>query len=286
MGVLIQILANYAPYIYLVCGLVALYQLYRLLQVRADRRQAVFSLERERAIRNLYGIFTVALMLVLVMGATYFASSTLPRAAAAEPTPADELPPQFSLQIVPTNTPLPATPSATPTGTLTPPAPPPTTTVTTTGVTAATVDPAVAALTPAAPPAVQTEETPATQPTATATATPEPAPPPAVAAAPVCDERSSIASPGNGATVSGVFTLVGTATHDAFNFYKVEFAPGENASGGFTYLADGRGPVFGGALASVDTRGFGNGPWTFQLTVVDQTGNYPDPCKVTVIVQN
>ncbi len=43
MVVLIEILASYAPYIYLVCGLVALYQLYRLLQVRADRRQAVFS---------------------------------------------------------------------------------------------------------------------------------------------------------------------------------------------------------------------------------------------------
>jgi hypothetical protein len=102
----------------------------------------------------------------------------------------------------------------------------------------------------------------------------------------VCDERSSITAPGNGAAVSGVFSLVGTATHDAFNFYKVEFAPGANATSGFTYLADGRGPVFGGTLASIDTRGFGNGPWTFQLTVVDQTGNYPEPCRVTVNVQN
>ncbi len=81
MGVLIQILATYAPYIYLVCGLVALYQLYRLTQVRADRRQAVFSLERERAVRSLYSIFTIALILVAVMGVTYFASSTLPKAA-------------------------------------------------------------------------------------------------------------------------------------------------------------------------------------------------------------
>lgn len=269
MLVLIEILANYAPYIYLVCGLVALYQLYRLLQVRADRRQAVFSLERERAIRNLYGIFSVALILVLVMGVTYFASSTLPKAAAAEQTPDAELPPEFSLQIVPTNTPLPVTPSATPTTTITPSPPPPTVTV--------TIDPTVAALTPA----VQAS------PAADATATLTPAPPPApVAASPACDERGNITSPGNGATVSGVFTLVGTATHDAFNFYKVEFAPGANATSGFTYLADGRGPVFGGALASVDTRGFGNGPWTFQLTVVDQTGNYPEPCRVTVIVQN
>jgi hypothetical protein len=263
MGVLIQILATYAPYIYLVCGLVALYQLYRLTQVRADRRQAVFSLERERAVRGLYGIFTIALMLVAVMAVTYFASSTLPRAAAAEPAPTEQLPPEFSLQIVPTNTPLPATPSATPTTTITPSPPPPTITT--------TVAPPVAALTPLPP---------------TPTVTPEVAPPAPVAAAPICDERSSITTPGNGATVSGVFSLVGTASHDAFDFYKVEFAPGANASGGFTYLADGRGPVFGGTLASVDTRGFGNGPWTFQLTVVDQTGNYPEPCRVTVIVQN
>ncbi len=268
MGVLIQLLATYAPYIYLVCGLVALYQLYRLTQVRADRRQAVFSLERERAVRNLNGIFTIAVLLLLVMGATYFAGSTLPKPSAAQPTPAEALPAEFSLQIVPTNTPLAATPSATPTTTITPSPPPPTVTV--------TVDPAVAALTPTAP-AAPTEST--------ATPTVESAPAPVVAA-PVCDERSSIASPGNGATVSGVFTLVGTATHDDFAFYKVEFAPGANATSGFTYLADGRGPVFGGALASVDTRGFSNGPWTFQLTVVDQTSNYPDPCRVTVIVQN
>jgi hypothetical protein len=263
MGVLIQLLATYAPYIYLVCGLVALYQLYRLTQVRADRRQAVFSLERERAVRSLYGIFTIALLLVAVMGVTYFASSTLPRAAAATPT--EELPPEFSLQIVPTNTPLPATPSATPTTTVTPSPLPPTTT--------ATVDPTIQALTPLPP-------------TPTATVETAPPPPPPVAVASVCDERGSITAPGNGATVNGVFSLVGTATHDAFNFYKVEFAPGANATGGFTYLADGRGPVFGGTLASVDTRGFGNGPWTFQLTVVDQTGNYPEPCRVTVIVQN
>ena len=263
MGVLIQVLATYAPYIYLVCGLVALFQLYRLTQVRADRRQAVFSLERERAVRGLYGIFTIALTLVAVMGVTYFASSTLPQAAAAEPAATEELPPEFSLQIVPTNTPLPATPSATPTATVTPSPPPPTITV--------TVDPTVAALTPLPP---------------TPTATPEAAPVAPVAAAPVCDERSSITSPGNGAAVSGVFSLVGTATHDAFDFYKVEFAPGANASSGFTYLADGRGPVFGGTLASIDTRGFGNGSWTFQLTVVDQTGNYPEPCRVTVVVQN
>jgi hypothetical protein len=86
--------------------------------------------------------------------------------------------------------------------------------------------------------------------------------------------------------VSGVFTLIGTATHEQFSYYKVEFAPGANAQNGFTYLADGRGPVFNGALASINSRGFANGPWTFQLTVVDLTGNYPEPCRVTLYIEN
>jgi hypothetical protein len=118
-----------------------------------------------------------------------------------------------------------------------------------------------------------------------APATPAPAP---VAAAPAAcpDPRTAILAPGNGATVSGVFSLIGTASHEQFNFYKIEFAPGANAGGGFTYLADGRGQVFNGALANVDSRSLANGPWTFQLTVVDMTGNYPEPCRVTVNVQN
>ena len=264
MGVLIQIVATYAPYIYLVCGLVALYQLYRLTQVRADRRQAVFSLERERALRELYGIFTVAMVLLLVMGITYFSSITLPKASVAGPSPQETLPPEFSLQIVPTNTPLPATPSATPTATITPV--PPT----------AIADRGSANGTSHRRPLRRSY---AYADTAASRRWPRRRPP-----APTHAHRSP--RRGTVRIVSGVFTLIGTATHEQFGFYKVEFAPGANATGGFTYLADGRGPVFGGALANVDTRGLSNGPWTFQLTVVDQTSNYPDPCRVTVNVQN
>ena len=67
MGVVFQVVATYAPYIYLACGLVALYQLYRLWQVRGERRQAVFSLEREKAVRDLSGIFSVAVILLAVV---------------------------------------------------------------------------------------------------------------------------------------------------------------------------------------------------------------------------
>lgn len=262
MLVLLQIIATYAPYIYLVCGLVALYQLYRLWQVRSERRQALFSLERERAVRDLSSIFTTAMVLLVLMGVTYFASRTLPQAIVAAPEAEPTLPPEFAIVITPTNTPLPVTPSATPTGTMTPTPEPPT------------------------PDPLQATQTAVALANATPTNTPE-APPAPQTSAPACpDPRAVISSPGNGATVSGVFNLVGTATHEQFSFYKVEFAPGADAQQGFTYLADGRGQVFDGTLASINTRGFANGPWTFQLTVVDLTGNFPDPCRVTLIVAN
>ena len=38
MSLIIQVLATYAPWIYAACGLVALYQIYRILLVRAERR--------------------------------------------------------------------------------------------------------------------------------------------------------------------------------------------------------------------------------------------------------
>ncbi|MCS6828468.1 MAG: hypothetical protein NZ553_17770 [Caldilinea sp.] len=258
MVVVFQIIATYAPYIYLICGLTALYQLYRLWQVREERRQAIFMLERERAVRELGGIFSVAMLLLVIMGFTYFASRTIPQAIVAAPDAEPTLPPQFALAITPTNTPLPVTPSPTPTETATPTPEPPT----------------------PQPGQQQTIEQPPTP-------TPESAPVAQAGSPPACpDARAVISSPGNGATVSGVFTLIGTATHEQFSYYKVEFAPGANAQNGFTYLADGRGPVFNGALASINSRGFANGPWTFQLTVVDLTGNYPDPCRVTLYIEN
>ena len=110
MSLIIQVLATYAPWIYAACGLVALYQIYRILLVRAERRQAVFSLEREKAVRDLYRIFSVALILLLVMGATYFFSTTL--SSAVEPLVVEALAPTPNLPFVPTPT---NTPEPTPT---------------------------------------------------------------------------------------------------------------------------------------------------------------------------
>lgn len=154
-------------------------------------------------------------------------------------------------------------------------------------------------------------QTPVPAPTATATATatatpteepPEEAPPPQQEPAPpaivpvTCsDRRLAIFSPGINQTVSGVVPVTGRATHEQFNFFKLEVAPGANASQGFTWFdgsdrsGDGGargGPVENGTLGHFNSAGVADGPYTIRLTVVDTSSNYPDPCEVSINVQN
>ena len=257
MGIIIQYVATYAPWIYATCGLVALYHIYKIWLVRSERRQAVFSLEREKAIRDTYSIFAVAMILLLAMGLTYFVSTTL--ATAVEPLVREARAPTPPLPFVPTptNTPLPATP----TPTITP-------------------QPDAAALTAQVP----VEDV---APVGETTEPPTPAPPAPIVQAPACpDERSAFLRPGNNERVRGILNVIGTATHEQFQYYKVEFAPGADASDGFVYIAGGNGPVVNNVLASFDTSALGNGAWTLRLVVVDQTGNFPPPCRVTINVDN
>ena len=154
-------------------------------------------------------------------------------------------------------------------------------------------------------------QTPVPAPTATATATatatpteepPEEAPPPQQEPAPpaivpvTCsDSRLAISSPGINQTVSGVVPITGRATHEQFSFYKLEVAPGASASQGFTWFdgsdrsGDGGargGPVENGTLGHFNSAGVADGAYTIRLTVVDTSSNYPDPCEVSINVQN
>jgi hypothetical protein len=256
MGFLIQYVANAAPWIYAACGFVALYQLYRTWQVRDERRQAVFSLEREKSLNDLYNIFVVSMVLLLAMGLTYFVSTTL--ATAVEPMVAEVRNPTPQAQVVlptPTNTPLPVTP--TPTWTFTPAATPQ----------------AVAAQTPEVESAQEIVETPT------------PAPPPAPPAS--CpDNRAVLTAPGNGAVVSGMVLFAGVAVHEQFDYYKLEYAPGAGAGQNFAFFADGRSQVENGPLGSLNSNALANGTYTVRLVVVDQTGNFPEPCAINITVQN
>lgn len=105
--------------------------------------------------------------------------------------------------------------------------------------------------------------------------------------APICpDPRSVITSPGVNQAVSGVIGVTGSATHETFQYYKLEYAPGANAAGGFVYFDGGNNQVVDGLLGSLDTTILPNGPYTVHLIVVDATGNFPAPCSVTIDLQN
>lgn len=253
MAFLIQYVADFASWIYAVCGGVALYQLYKAWHVRIERRQAVFSLEREKAMGDLYKIFLTAVLLLVAMGSTYFVSTTL--ADAVQAVVAESLDPTSPVLSVPTltATPLPATP----TPTVTPTAPP-----------------AAAAVQEAAQPVNPVVLPP--------TATPVPA-----VAQPICpDSRAVILSPGAGQIVSGSVSIQGTAVHEDFWYYKLEFAPGNGANGSFGWFDGGENQVRNGYLGSFNSGAVANGTYTIRVVSVDSSGNFPPPCLVTITVQN
>lgn len=120
-------------------------------------------------------------------------------------------------------------------------------------------------------------------PTATPVAPEQPAPEPVVAPAACADPRSQIASPGQGQTISGVVSIIGTATHEAFQSYKIEAGP---PGGALAFIGAGNTQITGGQLGAVNSASFPNGLLLIRLTVVDQSGNFPPPCDVTVTAQN
>ena len=181
----------------------------------------------------------------------------------------------------PTSTPS-ATPTPPPTATNTPL---PTATETPLPLPAATETPSP---TPTPEPTEEPTEEPPPQPVQ------PPRPPPIVPA--VCvDSRLAISSPGVNQTVSGVVPITGRAVHERFDSYKLEYAPGANATQGFTWFdgSDRTGsggvkgsPVDNGTLGHFNSAGVANAAYTLRLTVVDRSSNYPEPCQVTINVQN
>jgi len=121
--------------------------------------------------------------------------------------------------------------------------------------------------------------TPATaEPEATPTAAPV-----VSAACPIPGVR--ITNPGMGATVRGDVAIMGAATTDNFQFYKVEVSAGEQP-GGWTVITDIHNqPVPSGRLDTWNTSAYPAGVYWLRLVVVDQTGNYPAPCAVKVVLE-
>jgi hypothetical protein len=81
--------------------------------------------------------------------------------------------------------------------------------------------------------------------------------------------------------VTGVFTVFGTATVENFDYYRIEVRP--NMADIYNFYDRIEMPVTNNALAQINSDLFDDGLHWIRLTVVDNTGNFPDPCAIPVI---
>jgi hypothetical protein len=258
MAIVIKLIGDYAPYAYGVAAIIALFLLRAAIIARRDRLQATFSLEREAARNREFRIMSIALILLGSMGGIYglnryvVPNVDIPYPPTSIPTPL----------FVPTLTPSPAPPTDTPT-----PRP--------VVIVQATL-PAASADVPTPTPLGE-RPTPATE---APTATPQPAAQPL----PACgNPNARLTAPRVGASVSGVIAVTGTAAIDGFQFYKVELGVGSNP-GDWSFLFSRETPVTNGSLGQVDTNPLPAGTYSLRLVVVDQTGNFPEPCQTVIQV--
>lgn len=245
----LRFVADYQWWIYGLFGLVVLFYLRRAIVARRESARSIFKLEQEQA-RARYGrSVIVAAVFLLVAGAVFgVANFMLPGLnRPPDPTPTATTGPL----VAPTLTPTPAPPTITSTATATAVRP-----------------------TRSAPPSSPTAEvTPANTPNVRPAACPNP--------------NVRITSPGAGQVVRGNVPVRGTANLANLQYYKVEVGPGAKP-GDQEWTVVGQlhnNAVDGGVLESFNSDAYPPGTYTLRLVVVDQTGNYPEPCLVTITVQ-
>ncbi|MBN1661763.1 MAG: hypothetical protein JXA93_25440 [Anaerolineae bacterium] len=248
MEQVLRLIAEYQWWIYAVLGLVLLFYLRRALVARRAGARSIFALEKEQEQRRYTRSVVAAAVVIMVLSVVFVLSNpiSLPSAATSTPTPTATT----------TAGPLPvATLTATP--------PPATATPT---PTATTVRP-----------------TRMVMPTATGETNGTPTP---VARPPSCpDPNVRITSPGVNQVVSGNVPLRGTARHDNFQYYKIEIGVGSDPQNWSVVGQLHYNMVNNGVLETLNGGGYAPGRYTLRLVVVDQTGNYPPPCQVTIDVQ-
>jgi hypothetical protein len=104
---------------------------------------------------------------------------------------------------------------------------------------------------------------------------------------PICpNPEVQITSPGMDAILNGPVQILGRANIPNFQYYKVEVGSGENPTSWSIFSDIHKSPIAGGLLDIWDPSGYPPGVYKLRLTVVDNTGNYPLPCEVRVIVEH
>jgi hypothetical protein len=244
----LRLIAEYQWWLYGLFGLILLFYLRRALVARRGGARSIFTLEQEQArIRYRRSVMMSAIILLIVAAVFVLSNPVLP----GPNTP-------VAPTVTETTGPLAAS-------TLTATPPPPTITPTSTATKER----------PTRPP--RPTETPDTE----ATETPEVRPPNCP------DPNVRITSPGVNQVVIGNFSVRGTANIPSFQYYKIEVGPGSSPRD-HEWTVVGplhHSPVIGGVLGTFNSGDYPPGTYTLRLVVVDQTGNYPAPCNVTLSVQ-
>ncbi len=243
-----QTVADYQWWLYALLGALLMFYLWRALAARREAARALFKLEREQAQGRYSRNVSVMVIILILMAAVFILSNPVLPPFAPEPTAAP----------TPTET---TGPLAEPTLTYTPPPP----TITPTPRPTKTRRPRPARPTPTSDTAV----------------TPTPAVHP-----PNCPNPGvRITAPGVNQVIRGNFAVRGVANIANFQYYKIEVGQGPNP-GQWTVVGQLHyAPVNGGVLETFNSGAYPPGIYTLRLVVVDQTGNYPEPCRVTVNVQ-
>lgn len=129
--------------------------------------------------------------------------------------------------------------------------------------------------------------TPTPVPSPSPSPSPSPTPSPTVPRARCPDPNAQIEIPAPGQVISQPVTMIGTATHPAFQFYKVEIR-GPYTGDQWVTLGDVvRQPVFRGPLWRFDPRPFFSQPGAYRLrvVVVDQAAREAAQCEVLIQIQ-
>jgi hypothetical protein len=254
MAVIPRLVGKYAVVLYALCAVGAFFYIWTAIQARRKKKIALFGLEREDAANQGRRSWIMAGVCVLLSFSVYGVSSYI----------VPNLPPEQDEETLPIA--LLFTPTAMPTE------PPPTTTPAPT----ATIAPIPPTVAPIATPLNSVPDSPTSAP---------PAEGGQLSVAAACTSAGTqIISPKNGDRLSDIVEVIGTANLPNFNFYKFEIQWPDNDQ--WVTVQSFYEPVAGGFLGHWDTRPLAEQPGTykFRLVVVDDTGNFPEPCVISVVI--
>jgi hypothetical protein len=248
MNLLVRLLAKYALWIYILCGVGMVLYLRTALAARREGSQAIFSLERETAAGRIYRSSGMILLLLFIAIGVYALSNygDLPALAT---NPALSPLPTIEEMATPTRRTAPPTP-----GEATPSLEP---TPTRRSLSTVIALPTIVQVTPTSPAA-------------------------APASCPHANVR--VLQPGQNQVIDSGIDVQGTATKEQFDRYEFKFKNRDTADE-WHWVETFKTPVQNGSLGFWPTSHLPSGNYWFMLITIDITGNSQE-CVVPVVIQH